>query len=97
MRGTNRTFGLIILAGIIATYLLSKNPNDPGGLAAGGVALLTFGALIAWIIQLMIDHKAAKQAPKVMTPDEQARYKRNRILVVIGLILFILSPFIFGH
>jgi len=96
-RKTSLVFGGLLLLCIIGIVVLYQNPNDPGKLGAFGAFFFTICLVIAWFIQLFIDHRAAKLPARPLTPDQQKRYERNKVLVIIGLIILLLSPFLFGH
>jgi len=87
IRSTNRIYGFLVLIGIIISAILYK--TDESGLGAFMVLVVTFGVLIAWGVQLIIDRKVTKQAPPPLTPAQLSRYKIMRVVVAIGLIAMI--------
>ena len=80
---THRIFGALVAVEVIVAVAFAAYG---GGLLSFMLSWFVIGTIIAWIVQVTIDRKVAKQPVRPLTPEQLRRHNIGRVVVAIALV-----------
>jgi hypothetical protein len=86
-RTTNIVYGSLVAGTTILSFILD---DYKGGLPALMLSVVAVCAVVAWVIQLVIERRTYKQPVRQLTPAELQRYKTTRAVIIVVFVAAVL-------